>query len=233
MKHVCILLLLFFLAAPDALAQKEGFEGRPITNNLYMPTGNTLNAGEFSIGIGPVEYGITDNVQLGTNLLLFIFQYYNADLKVSFVDTEKQAFAAGLGVGYFDLNAISSVGGSFSFLSLSPYLVYTTSIGEKTRMHFSGNYSYFESDVDIDEVEAEASTSGTSLAVGVEHSLSHKTKFVGDVGYDLDFEGLRFGGGVLWGWEVFRLKLGLQYFSPKGVGGLVLPYISLWWRFDG
>ncbi len=233
MRYILTALCLVFVMSSHAIAQKEGFDGRPITNNLSMPTGNTLNAGEFSIGIGPVEYGISDNVQLGTNLLLFIFQYYNADLKMSFIDTEKQAFAAGLGVGYFDLNALTDAGGSFSFLSLSPYLVYTTAIGTKTRMHFSGNYSYFESDVDIDEVEAEASTSGTSLAVGVEHSLSQKTKFVGDVGYDIDFEGLRFGGGVLWGWEVFRLKLGLQYFSPQGVGGLVLPYISLWWRFDG
>ncbi|MDT8323377.1 MAG: hypothetical protein RRA94_04625 [Bacteroidota bacterium] len=233
MKHVLALLFVFALVSVTAQAQTEGFAGRPITNNLSMPTGNTLNAGEFSIGIGPVEYGLSDNVQIGTNLLLFFFQYYNADLKVSFMDTEKQAFAAGLGVGYFDLEALTDAGGSFSFLSLSPYLVYTTAIGEKTRMHFSGNYSYFESDIDIDEAEAEASTSGTSLAVGIEHSLSQKTKFVGDVGYDIDFEGLRFGGGVLWGWEVFRLKLGLQYFSPKGVGGLVLPYIGLWWRFDG
>jgi len=100
-------------------------------------------------------------------------------------------------------------------------------------MHFSANYSYFDSDFSVDDVEAEAATSGTSVAVGIEHGLSNKTKFVGDVGYDLDFEGLRVGGGVLWGWEVFRLKLGLQYFSPKGVGGLVLPYIGLWWRFDG
>jgi hypothetical protein len=217
-----------------AQAQTEGFAGRPITNNLSMQTGNTLNAGEFSIGIGPVEYGISDNVQLGTNLLLFIFQYYNADLKLSFINTEREAFAAGLGVGYFDLNVLADLnGGSASFLTLSPYVVYTAPVGPKTRMHFSGNYTYFDSDVSVDDVEAEASSSGTSFAVGVEHSLSQKTKFLGDVGYDVDFEGIRFGGGVLWGWEVFRLKLGLIYFSPKGVGGLVLPYISLWWRFDG
>ncbi|MBN1448801.1 MAG: hypothetical protein JXA28_12800 [Bacteroidetes bacterium] len=233
MKSVSICVLTVLLVTSAAFAQeREGFAGRPITSNLFMPTGNTLNSGEFSIGIGPVEYGITDNVQIGTNLLLFIFQFYNADLKVSFIDTERQAFAAGLGFGYFDLDLFGAEG-DVSFTSLSPYLAYTTSIGPKTRMHFSGNYSYFEGDADIEDAEATASTSGTSVAVGVEHSLSNKTKFVGDVGYDVTFEGLRFGGGVLWGWEVFRLKLGLQYFSPKGIGGLVLPYIGLWWRFDG
>ena len=233
MKQARIYLLMMLILPGIILAQdqkREGFAGRPITNNLSIPTGNTLNAGEFSIGIGPVEYGLSDNVQIGTNLLLFIFQYYNADLKVSFMDTERQAFSAGLGVGYFNLSVF---GGDVSFTSFSPYLAYTTAIGPKTRMHFTGNYSYFEGESDIEDAEAEAATSGTSLAAGVEHSLSNKTKFVGDVGYDLTFEGLRFGGGVLWGWEVFRLKLGLQYFAPSGVDGLVFPYVGLWWRFDG
>ncbi|MCB2205215.1 porin family protein [bacterium] len=232
MRSVYTIVFLLVFAATSAYSQQEGFAGRPITNNLSMPTGNTLHAGEFSIGIGPVEYGISENVQLGTNLLLFLFQVYNADVKVSFVDTEREAFAAGLGVQYFNLNLLSG-DNDVSLTSLSPYIVYTMPVGQKTRLHLGANYSYFEADVGVDEVEATASTSGTSVSAGVEHSLSQKTKFVGEAGYDIDFEGLRVGGGVMWGWEVFRLKLGLLYFSPKGIGGLVLPYVGLWWRFDG
>ncbi len=55
MKHILTLLVVLFLVSMCAQAQTEGFAGRPITNNLSMQTGNTLNAGEFSIGIGPVE----------------------------------------------------------------------------------------------------------------------------------------------------------------------------------
>lgn len=231
MRYCLTVLLLIALMDTVDAQEREGFAGRPITGNLSMPTGNTLNAGEFSVGIGPVEYGISDNVQIGTNLLLYIVQFYNADLKVSFINTERQAFAAGIGVGFFDLSVFGA--GDVSFTTLSPYLAYTTAIGPRTRMHFAGNYSHFSGDVDIEDADLEASTAGTSLSAGVEHSISNKTKFLGDVGYDLQFEGVRIGGGVLWGWEVFRLKLGLQYFAPKDFDGFVFPYIGLWWRFDG
>jgi hypothetical protein len=232
MKHLAAVLVLSIFMATSAYSQEQtGFAGRPITSNLFAPTGNTLHAGEFTVGIGPVEYGITENLQIGTNLLLFIFQYYNADVKYSFIDTETRAFAAGLGVGHFNLN-FRGIGGDASFTTLSPYIAYSMPVGPSTRLHLSANYTNFSSDVSIDDVEASATSAGTSVSGGIEHSLSNKTKFVGDLAYDLDFEGIRVGGGVLWGWETFRLKLGLQYFTPKNIGGLVLPYIGLWWRFD-
>ncbi|MFZ1729097.1 MAG: hypothetical protein WBQ23_06985 [Bacteroidota bacterium] len=225
-----VVIALVIMAFP-LQAQQEGFAGRPITTNLSMPTGNTLHDGEFTIGIGPLEYGITENVQIGTNLLLFILQYYNADLKVSLINSEQQALAVGLGVGYFNLGVF---GADVNFTSLSPYVAYSTAMGPKTRLHLAANYTDFSGSASIDDTEElNASVSGTSLAAGLEHSVSNKTKFVGDVGYDLKFEGVRIGGGVLWGWETFRLKLGLQYFAPKGYNAYVLPYVGLWWRFNG
>jgi hypothetical protein len=65
---------------------------------------------------------------------------------------------------------------------------------------------------------------------GIEHSYSHRTKFVADIEYDTTFEGARFGGGVLFGWDKFRLKLGLSYFTAGN--GFVFPLIGLWWRFN-
>ncbi len=237
MSRIATFVLFAILLSGTASAQeKTGFAGRPITNNLFSSTGNTLHQGEFTIGLGSVEYGITENVQLGTNLLLYIFQFYNADLKVSFINEEDRALAAGIGVGYFDLDVRDDEGSSVStnFTALSPYVAYTMPVSQSTRLHLGAKYTYFNGDLEIDNaVELNASTSGTTVSAGVEHSLSNKTKFVGDLGYDIDFEGLRLGGGVLWGWDAFRLKLGLQYFSPKGYDGLVMPYIGLWWRFDG
>jgi hypothetical protein len=106
-------------------------------------------------------------------------------------------------------------------------------MGQKTRLHFSANYTNFSGSSNINDAEnLNTSISGTSIAAGVEHSLSNKTKFLGDVGYDLEFKGVRVGGGVLFGWETFRLKLGIQYFAPKGYSGYVFPYVGLWWRFN-
>ncbi len=62
MKLFYIVVFALAILAMPLSAQQEGFAGRPITTNLGMPTGNTLHAGEFTIGIGPVEYGVTENV---------------------------------------------------------------------------------------------------------------------------------------------------------------------------
>ena len=49
---------------------QPGFADRPITNNAFAPTGYSLHRGEFTVGIGPVAFGVTENVQVGTNVLL-------------------------------------------------------------------------------------------------------------------------------------------------------------------
>jgi hypothetical protein len=233
MRNLIIVFLSIAIVAVACFAQEEekvGFEGRPIINNLWMPTGYTLNKGEFIVGIGPIGFGISDKVQVGTNLLLYIVQYYNANVKVSLAETSNMAFAAGLDVGHFNLDVFDS---ETSFTSYSPYVALTNNIGPSTNLHFEGSYSHFEADVDVEDADVEATTSGTSLSGGIEYSLSYKTKFLGEVGYDFTFEGMRFGGGVLFGWQKLRIKLGIQYYNPKDSDGFTWPILGIWWRFMG
>ncbi len=68
---------------------------------------------------------------------------------------------------------------------------------------------------------------------GLNTATPTKQNFLADIGYDATFEGLRLGGGVLFGWTKFRLKLGVAYFNPAGSGDFTLPQIGLWWRFRG
>ena len=176
--------------------EKVGFEGRPIINNLWMPTGYTLNKGEFIVGIGPIGFGISDKVQVGTNLLLYIVQYYNANIKVNLAETPTLGCAVGLDFGYFNLDVFDS---ETSFTSYSPYVALTNNVGPSTNLHLGGRYSFFEANVEVEDAEVEATTSGSSISGGIEYGLSQKTKFLGEVGYDFTFEGMRFGGGVLFG----------------------------------
>jgi hypothetical protein len=229
MKKLISMGIIFILLTPNLFAE-VGFKGRPITNNLMMPTGYTLNRGEFIVGIGPVGFGITDNVQVGTNILLFLFQVYNVNLKVNFVKTESQAFAVGLDLNNFNLDVFEEETG---FTSVSPYASFSTRVGTNTLLHLGGSYSVFTSDKDIEDAKVESSSSGTSLYTGLEYSFSHKTKFLAEGGYDITFEGFRVGGGVLFGWTKFRLKLGVNYFKPKDVSVFTFPVIGLWWRFEG
>jgi hypothetical protein len=233
MKKAFAIGLVFLVSASSGFAE-EGFEGRPITNNLWMPTGYTLNRGEFAVGLGSIGFGVTDNVQVGTNVLLYLFQYYNGNAKVNLIELPDMALAAGVALGHFDLDLSGDSDDEISFTSLSPYLSFSRNLTGNTDLHLAGQLTHFSGDVDIEDAEVEWSSTGTSVSGGLEYSLTHKTKFLAEGGYDFTFEGFRVGGGVLFGWEKFRLKLGVGYYNPKDVsGGFTLPVIGLWWRFMG
>ena len=57
---------LAFLVLTSAAFGEGNFKGRPITNNIGMPTGYTLNKGEFTVGLGPIGFGITGAKVLST-----------------------------------------------------------------------------------------------------------------------------------------------------------------------
>ncbi len=230
MRKVFAIGLVFLFLTSSAFAG-VGFKGRPITNNLWMPSGYSLNQGEFTVGIGSIGFGITDKIQVGTNILPFLFQYYNANVKVSLIKSPSMAFATGIDLGHFNLDVLDA---EPSFTSLSPYLALTPKIGEKINLHLAGQYSYFSSEADIEEAEVKWTSKGTSVSAGMEYIMSHKTRFLAEASYDTTFKGFRLGGGVLFGWEKFRLKLGVGYYNPEGAnGGFTLPLIGLWWRFKG
>ncbi len=231
MKKIMILLLLILFITH--LHAEVGFKGRPIITNIGMQTGYTLNKSEFIIGIGSIGFGITDNIQLGTNILWFMLQAYNANLKISLLKTERSAFAAGISYYSFNWTIFDS---ETSVNSFTPFATYSVSVGEDTKLHLGAQYSFFTTendDLEVEDAEIEQTSQGTSIFTGIEYSMSHKTKFLAEAGYDVTFEGLRIGGAVLFGWTTFRLKLGVNYFSPKGGDSFTWPIIGLWWRFKG
>lgn len=233
MKAKLLLALVITLLATNVSAE-DGFEGRPVTNNLWSPTAFTLHQSEFSVGLGPIAFGITDRIQVGTNILLYLLQVSNVNGKAQIYSSDKLSFAAGIEYMHFDLSPLVGGDDDVSFNSIAPFAAISGAINPKLTFHLSGRYSHFDSHADIDDYEAEYSTSGTMLMTGLEYSLSNRTKFMGDVGYDFSFDGYRLGGGVLLGWEKFRLKLGVNYYNPESAsGGYTVPVIGLWWRFNG
>ena len=233
MKKTYYIISLLLILCSTGFAGKNGFEGRPITDNIWMPTGNTLNRAEFDVGLGPVGVGFNDNVQISTNILLFLFQVYNANLKITMIKSENLAIATGLEYSYFNLSALTD-GQEEDFRGISPYLALSAKISENTTLHLAGKYSYFSANEDLENFQPTSTSSGTQIMGGLDYSLSYRTKLLMEGGYDITFEGMRVGGAVLFGWETFRLKLGVSYYQPRDVPeGFALPIIGLWWRFDG
>ncbi len=230
MKRLMILVVVCIISVGGTFA-KEGFEGRPINNNIWIETGNTLNRGEFSIGLGSsIGFGISDRVQVGTNILAWLVQYYNANVKFEFLNNDVSSLAIGVSVGKFNMDVF---GAEEDFNSITPFAAYSHKISPNTTFHLEGKLSSFGGDVDIDLADPEASIDGSAVSAGLEYSWSNKTKFLTEGGYDLTFEAPKFGGAVLWGWEKFRLKLGVSYYAPEGADPFTLPVVGLWWRFDG
>lgn len=219
-------IMIIFIIATSSFAQ-VGFKGRPITNNITMPTGYSLNRGEILVGLGPVGFGITNNIQISTNILYYLFQVYNANLKISFIKSSAMGFAIGAKWTSFNLDVF---GAETGFTTISPYAVFSPNLGESLTLHIGGQYSIITSDAKIEDAEYTATTEGTSFFVGLDYSVSNKTKFLAEGGYDLTLEGYRVGGAILLGWKAFRLKLGVNYLGV-GDGGFTLPIIGLYWRF--
>jgi len=231
MYRYCVLIVAVVVALCSEATAETGFAGRPITTNAFAETGYTLHRDEFAIGIGPIEYGISENVQLSTNLLLWMFQIYNADLKVAFTKSEKRAFAGGFAAYSLSLKD-EDTDAEGDYLALVPYLAGSWQLSQNTLMHAYGRYAYLkaeESD-DVDDPEPNELSSGTGVYLGLEHSRSNRTKFLIDFGYDATFKGVRAGGAALFGWSTFRLKLGLSYFAA-GEDGFFFPIVGLMWRF--
>lgn len=209
----------------------NGFEGRPTTNNLFIPTGYTLHRGEFELGIGPMGFGISDNVQVYTNLILWAAQIYNAGLKFSFVDESGVAVAVGADIGKLEL-PFEDDDNDGEFTQMRYFSAITAPLSNNLNGHMGFRYADFSSDDgDIEDTEISPFSDGSSMFGGVEYAFSNRTKFMADVGYDMTFDGLRFGGGILFGWDTFRLKLGVSYFDVED--GFVFPNIGFRWRFQG
>jgi hypothetical protein len=227
----CVLVVAVAVANCGAEGAESGFAGRPITNSAFAETGYTLHRDEFTIGLGRIEYGLGENVQMGTNLLLWAFQVYNGDLKVALTKNDERAYAAGVAVYSLSLKD-EDTDEEGDYMALMPYLAGTWRVAPNTLFHAYGRYAYLraEDDDNVDEPEPDEISSGTGVYVGIEHSRTNRTKFLADIGYDATYDGVRAGGAVLFGWTTFRLKFGLSYFAAGD--GFFFPIIGLWWRFE-
>jgi hypothetical protein len=208
-------------------------KSKPITNNIWMSTAYTLNQNEFAIGIGPVNIGLTDRIQFGSNILMFLFQNYNANFKMNVYQTSKMAVATGLELNRYNLSVLK-MDQEFRYNTVTPFLVISTMTGEYTNLHVSGRFDIFGTDEYADRMRIGISTDQLMLMAGIEQIVSRRTRFLFESGYLVGDPGIQMSVGVLLSWTYFRLKLGVGYYNSKGErNGFTLPVIGLWWRFNG
>ena len=232
MKQISAFILIIIFMSVMAHGKPQD-KGKPITNNIWMPTAYTLNQNEFAIGIGPVNVGLTDRIQFGSNILMFLFQNYNANFKMSIYQKSGMAVAVGLDLNRYNMYILKK-DQEFRYNTISPFLVVSTMAGEYTNLHISGRFDVFGTDEFGDKMRIGISTDQLMFMAGFEQGISHRTRFLFESGYLVGDPGVQMSVGVLLSWTHFRLKLGVGYYNSKGEeNGFTLPVIGLWWRFNG
>ena len=229
MSRIIVVLFLLVVLIEFSFAN-SGFQDRPITHNVIMPTGYTLNKGEFQVGIGPLAFGLSDHIQIGTDVLCIICGSPYINLRANLYNLPEHALAVGVGFGR-TIAAVSSK--NIEFIDWHPFLAYSRPLSPKTRFHLSLGLAIFGND-DIKNATPQRQWRGAGIDAGLEYSYSNRSKFLAEGGYDFTFEGPRIGGAALWGWNTFRLKLGVDYYKPQGLThAFWSPIIGFWWRLGG
>ncbi|MCD4817498.1 MAG: hypothetical protein K8S23_02255 [Candidatus Cloacimonetes bacterium] len=223
--------------------KKKGFAERKILNVMSSPTAYTLKKNEFIIGVGSIYYGVLDNVQIGTNLLYFLIKDRNMNLKFNFYNSSKVSIGSAIYLDSFssEVNKYDDDDDGYyeekdeNFTSVAPSLAISFPINQKVSWHISGQYNAILSgnNEDFENVMAGVFSKGSRNAIGFEYSASNRTKIVTEAIYDYTLEGFRAGGAFVWGWNSFRLKLGLISFKYRNTESYYYPHINFWWRFNG
>jgi hypothetical protein len=190
-----------------------------------LPSPFTLPAGRVALGTD-VAIGITDFLQVGTNLLGNFAQIYNANAKVSLLDFPD--FAAGLNLGWQSYNAhdLDPNDPSVQVTSWLPGAVAGVAIIPMLAVFGGINFN-------ISSVDAGASTSttsgylrGTRLESDIAWAYNPHKKSIGNVvaagvSYDTTYD--LFGVGLSHYWKGFHV--GLHYY-PGADRNKFLPILA-------
>ncbi|HLD99010.1 MAG TPA: hypothetical protein VJB59_02060 [Bdellovibrionota bacterium] len=183
-----------------------------------LPSPFTLPAGTLVYGTS-LDLGVTDFLQIGTNVLSDFHKIYNANAKVSLVDYPEFAFGLTLGYSTYNYRDIDRSNPDLSVASWLPGAVAAFEVLPSVAWFVGGNLNYTQANLISDSV----TTSGYLRGANVESDLSwaynpqKKRKngglSVGNVvsagiSYDLSYKML--GLGLSHHWPGFHL--GVHYY---------------------
>ncbi|MBN2013412.1 hypothetical protein JW960_29040 [candidate division KSB1 bacterium] len=234
MKTIVIIFVIS-IAVVTKLGAIDAFESRSLTENVWMPTGYTLNAGEYKIDLNStIGLGINDRVQLNSSVVSFLLQRFNIDIKTQLIRSPKLALAAGFDFQryYLEVDAIAEHEAKITF---APYVAASKPINETRQFHASFQVCNRSSRLpDLNQLNYNPVCKSSFIAVGVEEKLHNHIKILSEIGHDFTYHGIKFAGSALVGWQRLRVKAGLGYFKNlNNDKGKVLVVLGMWWRFAG
>ena len=229
--------MVLMASASTARAAKKGEEeeSHRVQNPLLgythlLPSPFTLPQGRLAVGTS-IAFGITDFLQIGTDVLRDFYKFYNANGKLAILDYEEFAAALTLGYEAFSLRDIDSANPNVTVQSWNPGFVAAYEFLPGFSHAFGGNLYLTKTEVDIPGLR----TSGFARGFVIENDLSWaynpKKRSIGNVlsaGLTYDFTYKLYGIGISHHWPGFHA--GIHYYptatkyrvQPILVGGAVV-----------
>lgn len=212
------------------------FANSSVENPLFgythlLPSPFTLPAGKWVLG-AQTAIGITDSIQLETDVISTLFKIYNGRAKLSLLDFPGFAVGIYLGYQYVNLNDISSSNPALGLSTWMPGGVIGTEIMPYLALFFGGNLSY----PNFDPSALSLSTSGYIQGSQLESDLSwaynpqkNKTGNVLSSGFTYNTTFNFYGVGISHHWPGFHF--GIHYYPNAAVFKFV-PILSTGIVFD-
>jgi hypothetical protein len=177
-----------------------------------LPSPFTLPAGRLVLGTS-VAFGITDFLQVGTDVLSDFYKVYNANAKVAIVDYPEFALAATLGYSAYNYHDIASTNPDFSVTTWQPGLVTGFSLLEHVAWFWGANLAFSSVNLKTDGIETSGYVKGANVETDLSWAYNPKKKGVGNVlsgglSYDATYKILGFGVSHHWR----GLHVGIHYY---------------------
>lgn len=203
-----------------------------VENPLYgyshlLPSPFTLSAGKLVLGT-EMAFGLTDFLQVGTNVLSDFYKVYNANAKISLVDRYEFALALTGAWQSHNFRDISAAYPDLRVTSVMPGAVAAFALHPKVAAFVGGNLNFTSTDfVLIGDSETSGYVRGASIGSDISFAYNPAKKGrVGNVlsaGVSYDFTYKLAGFGVSHHWPGFHF--GIHYY-PGATQYPVYPILS-------
>ncbi|MGE4232406.1 MAG: hypothetical protein AB7F43_03670 [Bacteriovoracia bacterium] len=207
---ICIVLGISTFSAHTKAAENPVFG---YTHLMQSPL--TLPAGRLVYGVD-TAMGLTDFLQVGTNVLRDFFRIYNANAKLSFIDSKTFAFALTGGFETYNLKDLSDSNPDTRFTSFLPGLVMAFALAEPVALFLGGNWNISNPQPVTTGIVKSGYLRGANVSADLSWAYnppSKKLKGVGNLvsmgmSYDITYK--LFGVGLSHHWRGFHL--GAHYY---------------------
>lgn len=185
-----------------------------------LPSPYTIPAGRLVFGTY-VGLGVTDFLDVGTNVLMDLYQVYNAQAKASIVRTEVFAAALTFGFQTYNYKDLDSANPDLQITSYQPGGVLAFALAEELAWFVGGNIQFSKVSLVENGITKSGYAQGSRGETDLAFAYSKTSALSAGVSYDFSYDLIGFG--LSHHWSGFQLGL---HVIPNANKEKFIPIIS-------